>query len=189
MKQSVETLKSYFETGDIPTEAQFANLIDSLSMPMIGEIKTVSFATVPSGWAKCDGQFLTISEYGTLYSLIGTTYGGDGTTTFALPNVQGKTMIHNDQTYNLGQTDGTTQNTLTESQIPTHSHDVGSLAVSHTLTGTVRGSEDAGNSDEVGTNHFASGIADSFTSSIVDMTLMKADNVQINGNIYKLGDL
>ena len=188
MKQSVETLKSYFETGDIPTEAQFANLIDSLSMPMIGEIKTVSFATVPSGWAKCDGQFLTISEYGTLYSLIGTTYGGDGTTTFALPNVQGKTMIHNDQTYNLGQTDGTTQNTLTESQIPTHSHDVGSLAVSHTLTGTVRGSEDAGNSDEVGTNHFASGIADSFTSSIVDMTLMKADNVQINGNISLSGN-
>jgi hypothetical protein len=73
MKQSIQTLKSYFETGDRPTETEFANLIDSLAMPMIGEIKTVSFTTVPTGWAKCDGQLLNIANYGTLFSLIGTT--------------------------------------------------------------------------------------------------------------------
>ena len=73
MKQSIETLKSYYETGDKPTQQQFADLIDSLAMPMIGEIKTVSFATVPNGWAKCNGQLLNISEYETLFNLIGTT--------------------------------------------------------------------------------------------------------------------
>ena len=70
MKQCIETLKSYYETGDKPTEQQFADLIDSLAMPMIGEIKTVSFATVPNGWAKCNGQLLNISEYETLLTLL-----------------------------------------------------------------------------------------------------------------------
>lgn len=192
MKQSLETLKSYFETGDRPTEAQFTDLIDSLAMPMIGEIKTIGFATVPSGWAKCDGQLLNISEYETLFNLIGTTYGGDGTTTFALPNLQGKTMIHNDPTYSLGQTGGATENTLSENQLPSHSHDVGSLAASHTLSGTVRVNEEDGSLDEARGNSFA--ISQGTTSDVLVYnnqpldSLMAADNVQINGNISLSGN-
>ncbi|MBC8756941.1 tail fiber protein [Kordia sp. YSTF-M3] len=156
-------------------------------MPMIGEIKTVGFATVPSGWAKCDGQLLNISDYGTLFNLIGTTYGGDGTTTFALPNLQGKTMIHNDPTYSLGQTGGTTENTLSENQLPTHNHDVGTLAASHTLSGTVRAKEDEGFSDEAAGNDFVSGIPKSYTDTPTDMALMAAGNVVISGNISLSG--
>ena len=90
MKQNIETLKTYFETGDKPTQEQYANLIDSLAMPMIGEIKAVSFSLVPKGWAKCDGQLLNIAEHETLFNLLGTTYGGDGNVTFALPNLRGE---------------------------------------------------------------------------------------------------
>ena len=189
MKQSVQTLKSYFNTGDRPTETQFANLIDSLAMPMIGEIKTVSFAAVPSGWAKCDGQLLNIADHGTLFSLIGTTYGGDGTTTFALPNLQDRTMIHNSSNFTIGQTGGTTENTLTESQLPTHNHDAGSLTASHTLKGTVLVNEEDGETSDPQTGNF--GLTDPDTTNNYNSSpndkLMAADNVQINGNISLSG--
>ncbi|WP_053002163.1 phage tail protein [Kordia jejudonensis] len=190
MKQTIETLKSYFETGDKPTESQFADLIDSLAMPMIGEIKTVSFASVPSGWAKCNGQLLNIAEYETLFNIIGNTYGGNGTTNFALPNLQGKTMIHSDPTYPLGQAGGEAQNTLSESQLPAHSHGVGTLTASHSLTGTVKALADEGLSDEAIENHFSSGRDQNFseTTSTVNLDLMRADNVQINGNVTLSGN-
>lgn len=194
MKQTIETLKSYFETGDKPTESQFADLIDSLAMPMIGEIKTVGFATVPSGWAKCNGQLLNIAEYEKLFNLLGTTYGGDGTTTFALPNLQGKTMIHNSVTYAIGQVGGETENTLSESQLPSHTHNVGSITASHSLTGTVKVNEEDGTSDDPQTNNF--GIIQSPSSVHVDTwvynsesndKLMATDNVQIDGNVTLSG--
>lgn len=188
MKQTIETLKSYFQTGDKPTEQQYADLLDSLAMPMIGEIKTVSFATVPSGWARCDGQLLNITEYETLFNIIGNTYGGDGITTFALPNLQGKTMIHNNTTYTIGQVGGSAENTLTESQLPSHSHSSGTLAASHNLTGTVSASVDAGILDEAEDNHFCSGLANSYTDSSTDLGMMRADNVQINGAVTLSGN-
>ncbi|WP_430411015.1 phage tail protein [Kordia sp.] len=187
MKQTIETLKSYFETGDKPTESQFSDLIDSLAMPMVGEIKTVGFATVPDGWAKCDGQLLNISDYGILFSLLGTTYGGDGITTFALPDLRDKVMVHKSETKDLGQNGGTEQNTLSESQLPSHSHDVGSLAASHTLSGTVRAKEDEGFSDEASGNDFVSGIPKSYTDTPTDMGLMATGNVVISGNISLSG--
>ena len=161
-------------------------------MPMIGEIKTVGFATVPSGWAKCDGQLLTISEHEKLFNLLGTTYGGDGITTFALPNLQGKTTIHNDTTYSLGQTGGTAENILSESQLPTHSHDVGSLAASHTLTGTVKVNEEDATSEDPQTKNFglanyASGDVLAYNSESNDK-IMAADNVQIDGNVTLSGN-
>ena len=191
MKQNLETLKTYFETGDIPTETEYFNLLDSLAMPMIGEIKTVGFATVPSGWAKCDGQLLNITEHETLFNLLGTTYGGDGSTTFALPNLQGKTMIHNDATYGLGQVGGTAENTLTESQLPSHSHDVGNLTAIHNLTGTVRVNEEDGDSEDPQTRNF--GLSNYASGDILAYNihpndkLMATDNVQINGNVTLSG--
>lgn len=191
MKQSIETLKSYYETGDRPTEQQFADLIDSLAMPMIGEVKIVGFASVPSGWAKCDGQLLNITDYGTLFGLIGTTYGGNGTTTFALPNLQGKTMIHNNQTYSLGQTGGATENTLSQSQLPAHNHGIGTLAASHTLSGTIKvNDEDATTDDPSGTSFSIpqSSTGDvSVYNSEQNTQSMAADNVQINGTISLSG--
>jgi microcystin-dependent protein len=76
----------------------------------------------PAGWMFCNGQLLPISEYEVLFMLIGTTYGGDGTETFALPNLQGRVPIHQTSGFVLGQLGGTEQVTLTSSQIPMHSH-------------------------------------------------------------------
>ncbi|MGH1385137.1 phage tail protein [Kordia sp.] len=176
MQQSVQTLKSCL-----------SNLVDSLALPMIGEIKTISFSTVPNGWAKCDGQLLNILDYGTLFGLIGTTYGGDGVTTFALPNLQGKTVIHNDVNYALGQTGGTSENTLTVNQLPTHSHGVGTLAASHTLKGTVLVNEEDGESDDPNGRNFGVSTSDTPYNASTNDKLMAANNVQINGNISLSG--
>jgi microcystin-dependent protein len=97
-----------------------------MSQPYIGEIRIFAGNFAPNGWAFCNGQLLAISEYGTLYNLISTTYGGDGQTTFALPNMQGRLPVHNGtywgNTYVLGSMGGVEEVTLTTSQIPSHSH-------------------------------------------------------------------
>lgn len=182
MQQLIQVLKSYFETGDKPTESQFSDLIDSLATPLIGEIKTVSFSTVPTGWAKCDGQLLTISEYETLYNLIGTTYGGDGVTTFALPNLQGRTIIHNDSSFPLGLSGGTIKNTLTENNLPAHNHAVGSLAASHNLTGTVRLNEEDGVTDEPTGASFGV-IQTTGPDDVVPYNFLLADTLMVSGNV------
>lgn len=128
MKQNIETLKEYFETGDKPTQQNYADLIDSLGMPMIGEMKQVSFGFAPAGWAKCNGQLLDPAVYPELFALIGTTYGGDGTTTFAVPNMSGRVPVGYGSpaglsSYTIGQTGGDETVTLTEDQLPSHSHD------------------------------------------------------------------
>jgi microcystin-dependent protein len=190
MKKTIQVLKSYFTAGYKPTESHFENLIDSLATPMIGEIKTISFSAVPKGWAKCDGQLLNISENEILFSLIGTTYGGDGTTTFALPNLQGKTMIHNDATYGLGSSGGTIENTLSESQLPAHNHDVSEVTASHNLTGTIMVNEEDGESeDPQGRNFglFTGSHPDFIYNSQSNDKLMAADNVQINGTVSLAG--
>ena len=76
----------------------------------------------PAGWMFCAGQLLPISEYETLFQLIGTTYGGDGESTFALPDLSGRIPIHQGLGFTLAQTGGTEEITLTVNQIPTHSH-------------------------------------------------------------------
>ena len=76
----------------------------------------------PEGWMFCAGQLLPISEYETLFNLIGTTYGGDGSQTFALPDLQGRLPMHNGAGFNIGQTLGSETVTLTTLQIPAHSH-------------------------------------------------------------------
>ena len=128
MKQNIETLKDYFETGDKPSQQNYADLIDSLGMPMIGEIKATSFAFTPHGWVKCNGQLLDPAAYPVLFALIGTTYGGDGTTSFAVPNLIAKVPLGYGNTpglssYTIGQTGGEETVILTEDQLPAHSHD------------------------------------------------------------------
>ncbi|MGO4270832.1 phage tail protein [Paenibacillus sp. TAF58] len=97
------------------------------SEPFVGEICIFPFNFAPKGWAFCDGQLLPISQNTALFSLLGTTYGGDGKSTFALPNLQGMVPLHAGQgpglsSYALGQTAGTEHVTLLNSEIPIHSH-------------------------------------------------------------------
>ena len=94
-----------------------------MSSPFIGEIRMFGGNFAPAGWAFCDGALVPISENDALFNLIGTTYGGDGQTTFGLPDLRGRIPIHPDSgNFQLGQAAGTETVTLTVSQIPAHSH-------------------------------------------------------------------
>src|SRR5215472_10005321 len=93
-----------------------------MSSPFIGEIRMFGGNFAPAGWAFCNGALLPISENDALFNLIGTTYGGDGQSTFALPNLQSRVPIHVGPGFALGQSGGTESVTLTTSQIPAHSH-------------------------------------------------------------------
>jgi microcystin-dependent protein len=88
----------------------------------------------PAGWMFCEGQLLPISEYETLFNLIGTTYGGDGQATFALPDLRGRIPLHQGNGFILAETGGAEEITLTISQIPAHSHPVLGSANTATLT-------------------------------------------------------
>jgi microcystin-dependent protein len=98
-----------------------------MAQPYVGEIRIFAGNFAPAGWMFCDGQLLPISENETLFQLIGTTYGGDGESTFALPNLQSRVPIHMGQgkdgvTYQLAEMAGTESVTLTTQQIPSHTH-------------------------------------------------------------------
>jgi microcystin-dependent protein len=98
-----------------------------MTQPYVGEVRLFPYTFAPNGWFDCDGRLLSIAEYETLFTLLGTTYGGDGVNTFALPNLSGRVPIHQGTglglgTYVLGQMDGTEQVTLTSNQLPAHTH-------------------------------------------------------------------
>ena len=93
-----------------------------MSEPFMTEIKIVSFNFAPKGWAECNGQLLPINQNQALFSLLGTTYGGNGQTTFGLPDVRGCTPIHTGQGYTLGQKAGEAAHTLTQPEMPAHTH-------------------------------------------------------------------
>src|SRR3954454_18422195 len=99
-----------------------------MAQPYVGEIKMFAGNFAPAGWMFCQGQLLPISENETLFNLIGTTYGGDGQSTFALPNLQSRIPVHQGQgpgitqNYTIGQQDGVEDVTLTVQQIPLHNH-------------------------------------------------------------------
>jgi microcystin-dependent protein len=90
--------------------------------PFLGEIDLVAFNFAPHGWALCNGQILPIAQNQALFALLGTTYGGNGTTTFALPDLRGRRAISSDGTHPLGQLAGEESVTLVLNQIPSHSH-------------------------------------------------------------------
>lgn len=93
-----------------------------MAQPYVGEIRMFAGNFAPAGWMFCEGQLLPISEYETLFNLIGTTYGGDGQSTFALPDLRGRIPIHQGNGFILAETGGAEEITLTVSQIPAHSH-------------------------------------------------------------------
>jgi microcystin-dependent protein len=93
-----------------------------MSSPFIGEIRMFAGNFAPAGWAFCNGALIPISENDALFNLIGTTYGGDGQNTFALPDLQSRIPVHAGPGFALGQSGGVESVTLTTSQIPAHSH-------------------------------------------------------------------
>lgn len=93
-----------------------------MAEPFMGEIRIMSFNFAPQGWALCNGQFLPINQNQALFSLLGTTYGGNGQTTFALPNLRGQVPIHFGNGFTLGQVVGTETVTLSQQTMPQHDH-------------------------------------------------------------------
>jgi len=101
--------------------------------PYLGDIKLTAINFEQRGWAECNGQLLSIASNTALFSLLGTTYGGDGETTFALPDLRGRVPVHNGQGPGLtnrrqGQVGGTESNTLTVAQMPTHTHTINAVS-------------------------------------------------------------
>ncbi len=93
-----------------------------MAEPFLSEIRLMSFGFPPKGWALCNGQLLPINQNQALFSLLGTTYGGDGRVNFALPNLQGRVPIHMGSGFTLGQTGGEQAHTLSISELPQHTH-------------------------------------------------------------------
>jgi microcystin-dependent protein len=121
--------------------------------PFLGQLSLFGFGFPPRGWAKCDGQILPIAQNTALFSLLGTTYGGDGRTTFALPDLRGRVPVHQGQgpglsNYDLGEVLGAESVTLTTQQLPPHGHGIqgAATAASKSPSGAVPGYNDAGSS-------------------------------------------
>ncbi len=93
-----------------------------MSEPFLAEIRMVGFNFPPRGWATCDGQILPINQNQSLYSLLGTTYGGDGRTSFALPDLRGRSPIHVSSDHGQGQKSGQEAHTLSTNEMPAHTH-------------------------------------------------------------------
>src|SRR5207248_4277288 len=93
-----------------------------MAEPFLSEIRIMSFVFPPKGWALCDGQLLPINQNQALFSLLGTTYGGDGRVNFGLPNLDGRTPIHMGSGHTLGERGGEQAHTLSISEIPLHTH-------------------------------------------------------------------
>src|SRR4051812_33931776 len=93
-----------------------------MAEPFLSEIRIMSFVFAPKGWAQCNGQLLPINQNQPLFSLLGTTYGGDGRVNFALPDLRGKVPIHFGKGHTLGEKGGEPAHTVTSSEMPTHTH-------------------------------------------------------------------
>ncbi len=124
-----------------------------MSQPYVGQVLIFGGNFAPAGWMTCQGQLLPISEYETLFNLIGTTYGGDGQSTFALPDLQGRAPVHMGQgnglsNYAIGQAAGVESVTLTTQQIPAHNHFV-QVDTGNTTNNTSKPTNTSYLSDEV----------------------------------------
>lgn len=140
-----------------------------MSQPFVGEIRMFAGNFAPVGWAFCQGQLLAISENDVLFNLIGTTYGGDGQNTFALPNLSSRIPVHVGPGFALGQTAGAESVTLTTSQIPGHSH------VPQATNG---GGSQAGPSNGLWAS---SSPATQFSTTIDSGTIMSTDAMGVTG--------
>lgn len=134
----------------------------------LGEIRMFAGTLSPAGWAFCDGRTLQISEYNALYALLGTSFGGNGTTTFGLPDMQGRTPIHVGQN-SVGAKTGTETVALTQGQIPSHTHNV-------------MVSNDQGNNSSASGMVWANKMKQYQTAPLTSPAVMHADCLKTTGN-------
>ena len=141
-----------------------------MSDQYVGEIRQVGFNFAPPGWLACDGSLVAISDYDMLYALIGTTYGGDGQQTFALPDLRGRSALGVGTglglpTYALGQSSGTETVTLTTQQLPLHTHVISAQNDPTASNQTSPGSGYFGNSQ--GMNQYAASSGSAVTAPVL----------------------
>lgn len=153
--------------------------------PFIGEISYVGFNYAPTGWAKCDGAELSISQYSALYSLLGSTFGGDGRNTFALPDMRGRVPVHqgtapNLSNYTMGQKGGAETVTLLVSNLPAHTHSATAVSTSIASGGNVSSTLKAINSDASEKNAQNNALANSIGLNKAYSTT--APNVNMHAN-------
>lgn len=108
-----------------------------MGTPFIGEVKIMAFNFAPKGWAACNGQLLPINQNQALFSLLGTTYGGDGRVNFALPNLQGRVPLHLGNGFTQGQAGGEAAHTLSIGELPTHTHTPGASSAGASVSNPV----------------------------------------------------
>jgi len=140
-----------------------------MSQPYVGEIRMFGGNFAPAGWALCQGQLIPISGYETLFNLIGTTYGGDGQSTFAVPNLSSRLPIHQGSGFTIGQNGGVENVTLNLNQIPAHTH-------------SVLASPNASNSALPGGNYLSKG-PDIYDVNTAGTAVMAANISNIGGNV------
>jgi microcystin-dependent protein len=156
-----------------------------MTSPFVAEIRMFPFNFPPKGWAFCDGQLLPLSQNTALFSLLGTTYGGDGKSNFALPNLQGNAALHTGanqpgpglSVYDLGEQTGVQNVTLLTTQIPIHQHTLNVDPGTATTADPTNNFYDAGHYDD---NAGHSGQVDTFSKQAPDATL-RADAIAANG--------
>ena len=139
-----------------------------MSDPFISEIRVMGFNFPPKGWAQCNGQILPINQNQALYSLIGTTYGGNGTTTFALPDMRGRVPLHFGNGFPLGQHGGESSHTLTLQETPAHGH-------------TLNGTSTAANTNVPDNTGYLATVNNTYTGSSANLTAMAAGEVGSTG--------
>lgn len=140
-----------------------------MGSPFVGEIRMFGGNFAPAGWMLCQGQLLPISENETLFNLIGTTYGGDGQSTFALPDLQGRIPMHVGNSHALAEKGGTETVTLTTNQIPAHAH----TPLCNTNAGTIPGPTNA--------VWAAAGTGDQLYSTPAGATAMNPGSIALDG--------
>jgi len=146
-----------------------------MSDPYIGEIRIMAFNFPPSGWAMANGQILPINQNASLFYLLGTTYGGDGVSTFALPNLQSRAPVSFGadsfgNTYNLGQAGGQESHVLTISEIAVHTH------------GTVQGTSTSAGTTAVATGNVLAGVSNGYTSDTSNPVVLGSSAVSTVGS-------
>jgi microcystin-dependent protein len=139
-----------------------------MSEPFLSEIKVVSFNFPPKGWALCNGQFLPINQNQALFALLGTTYGGNGQTTFALPNLRGRVPIHMDGSHTLGEAAGSTSVTVNIQQLPTHIHQLMATNTNGALANP--------------TNAFLGAVNNAYTNAVSLTTINPATVTSVGGS-------
>lgn len=151
--------------------------------PFLSEIVLFSFNFPPKGYALCNGQFLPINQNQALFSLLGTTYGGDGQTTFALPNLRGRAPGHVGNGYTLGNSVGATSNTVSIQQLPAHTHEASKLVNANytPAAGETANSGDPEGKVFAGNSNFTNRFANKFDEGLGDQQLDPTRNSENSG--------